>query len=396
MAREINLVPDIKGEMIKALKMRNLIFFICIMASLFSVAVIVVFALISTSQQSVVNGKRSTLDALSAKITGYEDLSEYLTVKDQLGNLATISENKNVLLRVFSLLTALLPTNGDEIKVSELNVDFNAEYPTITFDGQADAKTSPFIDYNVLEAFKKSMQYMRYDYGDYVDKNGEIIPAYCMIESGDDGATLSDATNGYYAYWLINGEGCNPSAKNTQSLDDEGTSSSTQSNATIDYPTENYNGQTVVKIWRTPQFETWRKTSNMDLDGTISGVPHFESKCTTYSGAINSTTNTVNWGSKNENCVLIVNAYETSDTDRPIGNTSNGRGANDELVARFSANLKVSAEFFSFKNNHVLAVGPTGRYNVTDSYVQIQNMFGQRASDCAENDTACNNSNGGS
>ena len=30
MAREINLVPDIKDEMIKTLKMRNLIFFICI------------------------------------------------------------------------------------------------------------------------------------------------------------------------------------------------------------------------------------------------------------------------------------------------------------------------------------------------------------------------------
>ena len=30
MAREINLVPDVKNEMIKTLKLRNLIFFICI------------------------------------------------------------------------------------------------------------------------------------------------------------------------------------------------------------------------------------------------------------------------------------------------------------------------------------------------------------------------------
>ena len=30
MAREINLVPDVKGEMIKALKLRNFIFFLCI------------------------------------------------------------------------------------------------------------------------------------------------------------------------------------------------------------------------------------------------------------------------------------------------------------------------------------------------------------------------------
>ena len=35
MAREINLVPDIKNDMIKALKLRNLIFFISIVDVLF-------------------------------------------------------------------------------------------------------------------------------------------------------------------------------------------------------------------------------------------------------------------------------------------------------------------------------------------------------------------------
>ena len=41
----------------------------------------------------------------------------------------------------------------------------------------------------------------------------------------------------------------------------------------------------------------------------------------------------------------------------------------------------------------MLALGPSGRYNVTDSYVQIQNIFGERAADCAPGDTACNSAN---
>ena len=41
MAREINLVPDIKGEMIKTLKLRNFIFFLCIVVASASVAVTV-------------------------------------------------------------------------------------------------------------------------------------------------------------------------------------------------------------------------------------------------------------------------------------------------------------------------------------------------------------------
>ena len=42
MAREINLVPDIKGEMIKTLKLRNLIFFLCIVVALASVVVVLI------------------------------------------------------------------------------------------------------------------------------------------------------------------------------------------------------------------------------------------------------------------------------------------------------------------------------------------------------------------
>ena len=45
--------------------------------------------------------------------------------------------------------------------------------PTFTIDAQANAGQEPYIDYRVLDAFKKSMQYMRYDYGEYVDKEGD-------------------------------------------------------------------------------------------------------------------------------------------------------------------------------------------------------------------------------
>ena len=379
MAREINLVPDIKDEMIKALKVRNYTFFACIMVALASIVVVLVFAVISTSQQSVVNGKKATLNALSSKINSYADISEYLTIKDQLGNLSSIANNKKLLSRTFGLLSALLPTNGDSITISELNVDLSASEPRISFDAQADALVSPFIDYNVLEAFKKSMEFMRYDYGDYVDKNGATIPAYCIIDSGADGATLVDPENGYYAFWLINGEGCNPSA------DDESNPS-----AAYGYETEQYNDETVVRIWRTPQYNTWYRSSKMNLDGKISGVPHFESKCTTYSGT-NEGNDTPIWSHTNDTCKLVPKDLEGI----KITSSSNGRNAAGSLVLRFSAIITLSPDVYSFNNHHLLAVGPSGRYNVTDSFVQIQNMFEQRARDCADDDAACSDATTG-
>ncbi|MBQ9017691.1 hypothetical protein IJ118_01345 [Candidatus Saccharibacteria bacterium] len=383
---EINLVPDIKNEMIKTLKLRNFIFFLCIVIGSASLGTVAVFASIAGGQQAIVDAKKSTITNLSTKLGSYSDLGDFLTIKDQLGNISSISDRKKLLSRIFSTLSALLPTSGDSITISELSVNLATDSPTLSFDAQANANNPPYIDYNVLDSFKKSMQYMRYDYGNYVDREGAEIPAYCMIENGNDGATLSDPEKGIYAYWLITGDGCNPSY--------DGDDPSRQ---TSGYTTEEYNGQTVVKIWRTPQFTEWYKDDpkpnepTLTIDGTIENVAHFESTCLSYAGSIDDNTKVVTWTSNNE-CMLVPDGVDGI----VISDSSNGRGSNEELVLRFSSVITLNSEVFNFSNKHMLAIGPTGRHNVTDSYVQIQNMFGERASDCPEGDTACyNNSNTG-
>lgn len=396
MAREINLVPDIKGEMIKALKLRNLTFFICIVVAAASFALTAVVAAVAGGQQAIVDGKKDTITELSKKINSYDDLDNFLTIKDQLGNLSTIADNKKVLSRTFGLLTALFPST---ITISELSINLSSSNPVISFDAQANADAPPYIDYNVLDSFKKSMKYMRYDYGNYVDKEGNAIPAYCMIESGADGATFYDSGKGYYAYWLITGEGCDPAYESdTESSEDGYQISATEmSRISETYTLETYEGQTVVRIWRTPQYNDWYREVEvegepyMSLDGEISGVAHFESRCTTYSGVLNSNTGIVNWTSSNEDCTLVPDG----DDGIKISDSSNGRDANGDLVLRFSAAITLDQNYYKFGRNHMLAVGPTGRYNVTDSYVQIQSIFGAPATDCAADDTACNNANGG-
>jgi hypothetical protein len=389
--REINLVPDVKEEMIKALKLRNLTFFLCIVVASASVIITLIFASIAGGQQAVVDGKKNTLANLSAKISSYSDLNDFLTIKGQLENVDSISSNKKLLSRTFNIISTLLPTGADWIKISELSINLSNNEPVISFDAQANAGNPPYIDYNVLDSFKKTMQYMRYDYGDYVDKNGTVIPAYCIIETSTDGATLSDPERGYYAYWLIKGKGCNPSYE--PELDEEGNEKYDEIEALKGYTIDDYNGNQVVKIWRTPQYNDWYKKEEkenqpyMSLDGVISGVAHFESACTTYSGTKDEVTGEINWTSSNETCLLVPDGIDGIN----ISDSSNGRGAEDELVLRFSASITLNPEVYSFNNHHVLARGPSGRYNVTDSYVQIQNMFSERAADCDPNDTACNN-----
>jgi hypothetical protein len=62
MALEINLVPDIKNEMIKTLKLRNFILFLCIVVASASVAVTFIFGLIVGGQSIAINNKKNTIN----------------------------------------------------------------------------------------------------------------------------------------------------------------------------------------------------------------------------------------------------------------------------------------------------------------------------------------------
>ena len=398
MAREINLVPDIKNDMIKALKLRNMIFFIAIVVASASVGVTLITALTMVGQQAALDSKAATITKLSDKLNSYADLKDFLTIRNQVGDIADITSEKKVFSRTFNVLSAMIPNGADTIKISELNVDLSEEAPTFAIEAQANAGQEPYIDYNVLDAFKKSLNYIHYDYGEYVDKNNNKIPAYCMIEAGNDGAVFNDPDRGYYALWTIDAEGCATSitSENSSSEDSEDAASSSTAPASSKYQSdsyEDYDGQRVVRIWRTPQFNQWYKTTEtegqpyMGLDGTISGVEHFNSSCITYSGEENSGSNSIKWTDRNDSC-LIVPEGENGIT---ISFSSNGRDENNELVLRFSSSIVLDPEVFNFKNTHMLAIAPSGRRNVTDSYVQIQTMFSERATDCAQGDTSCTN-----
>lgn len=395
MAREINLVPDIKNEMIKALKMRNFIFFISFIIAVASVGLTLVVGTIMGGQQLALSGKQTTLDKLSKKLNSYGDLSEFLTFQGQIDNIEGLIDDKKVLSRTFNVLSALLPTGADTITISELNVRFG-DNTSFTFSARANAGKEPYIDYNVLDSFKKSMQYMRYDYGNYVDKNGDSIPAYCMIETGSDGAIFTDPDKGVYAYWNFNLDGCSKQSftdKNSET-NDETLSEETPSNTNLissEYTIENFEGKDVIRIWRTPQYAEWYSESEtegkpyMSLNGEIKNVAHFKSSCISYSGSLTDAEKTPKWKETNDSCLLVPDGTNGI----KISSSSNGRDSNGELVLIFDATISLNPDVFSFNKKHVLALAPSGRHNVTDSYVQIQSMFGERATECSEDDSLC-------
>lgn len=377
---EINLVPDVKLEMIKAQKVRNLVLFICIVVSAVAVGVVMLLLTVIGGQNVIMGVQDGHIKKMSEKINGYDGLSEFLTIQDQLGKLSKIDENRKVLSRVFNLLDVTLPKNGDTVSISELNVDLTND--TLKFEGQADAGKDPMIDYRVLLAFKKTVELAKYDYGRYVDDAGREIPTRCIKESGDDGSSYVDKGR-IYAIWMKDKEGCNPAKEEGVNLVNE-----EENQATEEGKKEGEDGGEVskkesegVKIYRTPKFEEWKKAGHITDSGEITGIPHFQSSCIKYNMEMGGD-GARKWSAVNE-CSLAPDGVI-------VDQSSNGRDSSGNLVLRFSASIKIDKNVFAFKNKHVMAIGPTGQ-NVTDSFVQIKNMFAEKAADCADDDVACKN-----
>lgn len=446
---EINLVPDVKAQMIRMQKIRNVMFFICIVIAIASVSTALVLGSIKGAQDITMAGQDSHMSNLSSKILEYKELPEFLTIQNQINGISKIEDNQKVLSRAVSFLNALIPNEGDKIEVSELSIDLATT--TLSFDAQANALKDN-IDYRVLEAFIKRTNMMTFDYGRYVDSTGLEIPSRCIEEYNNAGVMYQENGN-IYAIWHRGNKGCDPNRDdyspnedgsvnasqididiNSTSMKDNGGQSSV-TNLLNNVAKENEEGEegeegkkaeekkkTVnvfpsEKIYRTPQFTAWyngdafktaedgiddklpendedtiynitnyKYTPSMELDGSISGIPHFESKCITYSGEDTTEEGdkkrSAKWTADNT-CVLVPEGVTVNDS-------ANGRDAEDNLVLTFSAVVQINADAFAFRNKHVMAIGPNGQ-NVTDSYVQLEELFAAPATKCSAGDTECNN-----
>lgn len=456
---EINLVPSVKDEMLKAMRFRNITLFICIIA--FSAALLITGLTCGLvgGQSAIMEGKDATLKALSRKVQEFDSLDDFLTLKSQLDGIQQINDGKKTTSRVFSIISAFLPTGSDKVSLSKVTV--NMEENTLTVEGQADAGVSPFIDYRVLEAFKKGAEMTKYDYGRYVDKDGNEIPSRCVIEANpDNGNTYREGDGDIYAYITAGRDGCDASVKErTNALSDwekeadadqkiskeeydkkvaeiydeysdkvtwnwydkwlkeknlhrydnvdkdkwlDGynkyyDSLSEEAKRIVKYELDQGVKETdinVIKVYRTPQFNEWIKENwededkvkheepRMDLSGNISQIPHFESKCISYSGEKTNIDgkDVIKWTTDNE-CMVLAEEMNIIDS-------SNGLDSSENLVLRFRAMISINSAVLSFANKHMIEIGPNGQ-NVTDSYRQIEGMFEQRAEDCKASDVIC-------
>jgi Tfp pilus assembly protein PilN len=167
---EINLVPDVKQELIRAQRIRSMVITFSILVGIISVAIVAVLAFyifaVQTVRGNLLDGSiTSSSEKLFGKkekdgtITGgIEDLSKTLTIQNQLTKIDSLNNNKKIDSRIFSVLNAIIPPAPNDVQISDLTIDSSSNL--VTINGQASNS------YAAVEVFKKTLEGAKVKYTD--------------------------------------------------------------------------------------------------------------------------------------------------------------------------------------------------------------------------------------
>lgn len=146
---EINLIPDVKQELIRAERVRSIVISGSIVVGLASVAVVGLLAFWVFGVQTVRGALADDgIKKGSEQLSSVEDLSKVLTIQNQLSKISELNNQKKIDSRVFEVLLAVIPPAPNNIQVSNLLID--ATNSKISIEGQTPG-------YDSLETFKKTI-----------------------------------------------------------------------------------------------------------------------------------------------------------------------------------------------------------------------------------------------
>ena len=146
---EINLLPNVKRELLKTRVMRNRVISISFLVGGASIATVVVLALILGSQIAAEAVQNGVIKDRNDKLMAVEDLNKVVTIQHQLTKINEQHSGKKINSRIFDVVTAVNPVAPNNVSFSDIKV--NPESKTITLEGSA------VNGYSALETLKKTI-----------------------------------------------------------------------------------------------------------------------------------------------------------------------------------------------------------------------------------------------
>lgn len=133
---EVNLVPDVKQDLIKANRVRKVVVSTAILVGAVSIGLVVLAAMYlflgQTVRANIVDGQ---IDDKFKQLASVEDLDNTLTIQHQLAEVTKLHDSKNITSRFFDLLVAINPPAPNDVSFSTTRIESDSQ--TIRLEGQA-------------------------------------------------------------------------------------------------------------------------------------------------------------------------------------------------------------------------------------------------------------------
>lgn len=151
---QLNLLPDIKQEFVKARRMKRLVMSISVLLAAISLIIFVTLILIvNVAQKTDIKNIDKDIKKFTAQLKGTSNLDQILTVQNQLNSLPALNASKPATSRLFGYVKQLTPNN---VNITSLDIDYNLY--TVTLNGTADSAdtintfvdTLKFTTYNAI------------------------------------------------------------------------------------------------------------------------------------------------------------------------------------------------------------------------------------------------------
>lgn len=181
---EVNLLPDVKRELLHAQRVRTAVVSVSMIIAVVSVSLVGVILLWMLAQEGRELLLKNSIDSNSKKLNSVSAINDAVTIQNQLGSIDQLHNNKKVSSRMFDMLTAINPPSPNNIAITNLTVD--TEKKTVKMEAQATG------GYAALETFRKTIAATKIEF-----KQTERIESVPLASDiGDSERSLGENTDG--------------------------------------------------------------------------------------------------------------------------------------------------------------------------------------------------------
>lgn len=140
---QLNLLPDLKLEYIRAQRQRRMVLTVAVLASLTAIAVLVLMLVVDFAQKKHLSDLTRDINSESSQLEKQPQIGKILTVQNQLESLTSLHSSKPAAANLFDYLNQVTPA---QVAITNFTVDFTQQSATITGTADSLASVNKYVD----------------------------------------------------------------------------------------------------------------------------------------------------------------------------------------------------------------------------------------------------------